>query len=330
MTWKNRRVFITGAGGFIGSHLTESLLQAGAQVTALVHYNSSNRWSHLEPYYEKRTERLTVLPGDIRDKGFMRQAIDGHDTVFHLAALIAIPYSYRAPESFVQTNVQGTLNVLEASLAAGVRGFVHTSTSEVYGTARYVPIDEAHPLQGQSPYSASKIAADQLAYSFYTSFDLPVVTIRPFNTFGPRQSARAIIPTILSSLLGQSKQLHLGDLTPVRDFTYVLDTVRGFMLAGARVPKGETINLGSGHGISINDLVKACAGVLGVPVPTLKKERQRIRPQRSEVWRLIAAHQKARKFLGWKPQFSFEEGLGETAAYIRDHLSEYKGRVYNV
>lgn len=330
MDWKKRRVLVTGAGGFIGSHLTEELLALGAHVTALVHYNSQNSWGYLEGLAKNPPRNLTVVAGDVRDAAFTAAITQKQDTLFHLAALIAIPYSYVAPQSFIETNVLGTLNMLEGARTARVRRFIQTSTSEVYGTALYVPIDEKHPLQGQSPYAASKIAADQLALSYFRSYGLPVTVVRPFNTFGPRQSARAIIPTILSSLLAGNRTLALGETRPVRDFTFVRDTARAFVAAADSASIGQVFNIGTGTGRSIADLVKECSACLDCPRPHLRRDSQRVRPDRSEVWRLIASSRLARRAIHWAPRVPFTDGLRETAHYIRQHRERYKETRYNI
>jgi NAD dependent epimerase/dehydratase len=329
MTWKARKVLVTGAGGFIGSHLTEALLKEGARVRALVHYNGRGHWGHLEHFSTRVPRGLEVVSGDIRDGFQVDSLVQGQDYVFHLGALIAIPFSYEAPQSFADTNILGTLNVLQACRRHRVRRLVHTSTSEVYGTARYVPIDEKHPLQGQSPYAATKIGADHLAESFHRSFDVPVTIVRPFNTYGPRQSARAVIPTILTALLSHAPALRLGDVRPVRDFTFVEDTVRGFLRAAERGPLGETTNIGSGRGWRIGDVVTLCAKTLGMKRPRLITDTRRVRPASSEVWRLICDNRRARRTLRWSPDVSLEEGLRRTATYLRGHLADYKPGVYN-
>ncbi|HBL15400.1 MAG TPA: NAD-dependent dehydratase [Elusimicrobia bacterium] len=330
MNWKGVKTLVTGAGGFIGSHLTEELLAGGASVRALVHYNARGHWGHLEDLPRPHPRRLEVLAGDVTDPYAMREAVRGREVVFHLAALIAIPYSYRSPASYVRTNVEGTLNVLEACRAAGVKRLVHTSTSEVYGTAVYAPIDEKHPLQGQSPYSASKIGADKLAESYWRSFGLPVVTVRPFNTYGPRQSARAVIPAILVQLLSGAKELRLGDLSPVRDFNFVADTVDGFLRAAA-APKlvGETVNVGSGRGWTIRQVAERACRLTGNRIP-VRRDAARMRPGHSEVYRLLCDNRKARSLAGWRPRYSLDEGLALSIQYIRAHLSEYKSGIYNV
>ena len=328
--WVGKPVLVTGAGGFIGSHVTEALVRAGAAVRAMVHYNSRNDWGQIEWLDKDIRDALEVVCGDIRDPFFSREAVRGQTVVLHLAALIAIPYSYIAPADYVATNVVGTLNILQACRDAGVEKVVHTSTSETYGTARYVPIDENHPLQGQSPYSASKIGADKIAESFYLSFETPVATLRPFNTFGPRQSARAVIPTIISQLASGAKQIRLGSLEPVRDFTFVADTARAF-LAVAESPRtvGEVVNAGSGKGVSIGDLVDLVIDVMGCKT-VVECEAARVRPEKSEVLRLICCADKIRDLTGWQPQTSLREGLALTARYIRAHPELYKPKIYNV
>lgn len=325
----NKLVLVTGAGGFIGSHLTEELVRAGHKVRAMVHYNFQNSWGWLESLPEEIMSAVEVFPADIADPFAVRQAIEGCAVVYHLAALIAIPYSYRAPASYVSTNVTGTLNILEACRTAKVSRLVHTSTSETYGTAQYVPIDERHPLVGQSPYSASKIAADKLAESYYLSFDLPVVTIRPFNTFGPRQSARAVIPTIITQALAGAQEIRLGALTPVRDMNYVKDTVRGFMAAAtADAAIGRVTNVGTGDGISIGELAQLILDICNSSAK-LSCESERIRPDKSEVMRLICDNTLARTTLGWQPQYSMRQGLEETIKWMQDNLHRYKSNIYN-
>ena len=327
--WAGRRVLITGAGGFIGSHLTESLVRAGAQVRALVHYNSRNDWGLLQALDPEVAAGIDVVPGDLRDPEAVRAAVQDREVVFHLGALIAIPYSYKHPVDVVQANVLGTLNILVAARAAGVARLVHTSTSEVYGTARYAPIDEEHPLQGQSPYAASKIGADKLAESYYRSFDLPVVTLRPFNTYGPRQSARAVIPTIIAQAL-TGDVVRLGALTPTRDLTYVEDTVDGFLRAGSMPDvEGQTINLGTGQEIAVGALAERILALIGKPV-RLETTAERLRPEKSEVLRLIADNRKAAALLDWRPRTSLDEGLARTIAWMRAELHRYKAGIYNV
>jgi len=329
MSWKGK-VLVTGAGGFIGSHLAEELVRRGASVRAMVHYNSRNDWGNLELLPDDVRKKLEIIRGDIRDPFFTKKAVEGCDVVFHLAALIAIPYSYIAPRDFVDTNVSGTLNILQACLETSVKKVVHTSTSEVYGTAIYTPIDENHPLQGQSPYSATKIAADKIAESYYRSFDLPVATIRPFNTFGPRQSARAVIPTIVTQILSAKDKIQLGLLTPVRDFTYVKDTVEGFIkVAESKKSVGEVINTGTGRGVTIDELARLIMNLVGKEVK-IERDKRRLRPPKSEVMALICANKKAKKLLGWAPRYSLKDGLKETIEFIRKHIEEYKADVYNI
>jgi NAD dependent epimerase/dehydratase len=325
LNWIGKRVLVTGAGGFIGSHLAERLVEAGANARALVHYNALGTWGWLD--HSLLRKEMEVVAGDICDRDSVLQAMQGVETVFHLAALIAIPYSYHAPASYIRTNVEGTLNVLQGARELGVERVVHTSTSEVYGTARYVPIDEAHPLQGQSPYSASKIGADKLAEAFHLSFDVPVVTVRPFNTFGPRQSARAIIPTIIAQCLA-TETIRLGNLHPTRDLSYVADTVDGFLRSGW-VPEalGQTINLGSGQEISIGALAELIARLAGQPFD-IESHADRLRPDKSEVERLVADNTRARTLLGWEPTVSLEEGLVRTIEWLRQNLERYRPDVY--
>jgi len=327
MNWKGKKVLVTGAGGFIGSHLSERLVELGARTRAFVHYNALGSWGWLDE--SSRRKEIEVMAGDICDRDSVRRAMNGVDVVFHLAALIAIPYSYEAPESYVRTNVLGTLNVLQAAREVGVERIIHTSTSEVYGTATYVPIDEKHPLRGQSPYSASKIGADKMAEAFHLSFGLPVVTVRPFNTFGPRQSARAIVPTIVTQCL-KGLVVRLGNLRPSRDLTYVANTVEGFVLAAeSKHVIGHTINLGSGREIVIRDLVKMIAGIVGKSV-SIQTEEKRVRPENSEVDRLLADNTLARRLLRWKPAISLETGLELTVEWMRSHQERYRSGVYTI
>jgi dTDP-glucose 4,6-dehydratase len=329
MNWKNRKVLVTGAGGFIGSHLTDALLSAGADVTAFVHYNARNDWGMLEERYDEKTRNLTVIAGDVSDALFVRKAVKGQDIVFHLAALIGIPYSYSAPESYINTNIKGTLNVMQACLESGVQRIVHTSTSEVYGTAQYTPIDEKHPLQGQSPYSASKIGADKIAESFYCSFGLPVTTIRPFNTYGPRQSARAVIPTIITQALA-ANSVRLGSLDPVRDLTYVADTVQGFLkLAQSKKTIGKTVNTGSGKGVTIGELAGMIIAQVN-PKARIVSEKKRVRPENSEVMKLICDNRLARDLAGWEPKIQLDEGISMTVEWMKDHAGSYKTGMYTV
>lgn len=328
--WSNKRVLVTGAGGFIGSHLTERLVRAGAKVRAMTHYNSRNDWGQIELLDRDVRDSLEVICGDVRDPFFCREAVKDCDVVFHLAALIAIPYSYVAPADYVATNVVGTLNMLQACRDLGTAKMVHTSTSETYGTARYVPIDEEHPLQGQSPYSASKIGADKLAESYYLSFEMPVATLRPFNTFGPRQSARAVIPTIISQVAAGRKQIKLGSLTPVRDLTFAQDTAGAFMaVAESEKTVGQVVNAGNGQGISIGDLAALIIEIMGGEVEILCDD-QRVRPENSEVMRLVAATDKIRDLAGWQPEYSLRDGLTQTVEFIRARLDLFKPDIYNV
>lgn len=331
-----KKVLVTGADGFIGSHLTEFLVREGYDVRAFVLYNSFNSWGWLDHCATDVKGRFEVFAGDIRDPHGVRAAMTGCEAVLHLAALIAIPYSYHSPDTYVDTNVKGTLNVLQAARDLGVRRVVHTSTSEVYGTARFVPITEEHPLQGQSPYSATKIAADHLAYSFHASFGVPVVIARPFNTYGPRQSARAVIPTIITQVANGKRQIRLGAVSPTRDFNFVMDTVRGFAAAlRSDEGLGEVVNFGSNFEISVGDTAKLIAEVMNAPIEVVTDEA-RMRPADSEVERLWADNTRARELFGWTPQYAgregFERGLRETAEWFSDadNLRRYKADIYNV
>lgn len=329
MKWQDKRVLVTGAGGFIGSHLVDALLKSGAEVTAFVHYNARNDWGMLEDRYNENTPLLSVIAGDVTDALFVRKAVAEKEFVFHLAALIGIPYSYVAPESYINTNIKGTLNVMQACLDHDVTRVIHTSTSEVYGTARYTPIDENHPLQGQSPYSASKIGADKIAESFFCSFGLPVTTIRPFNTFGPRQSTRAVIPTIITQAL-TGNTVKLGSLTPIRDLTFVADTADGFMkLAESKKTLGKTVNTGSGRGVTIGELADIIIGQVN-PKAEIICEEKRVRPEKSEVMELLCDNRAALDLAGWKPKHTLEEGLALTSAWMKDHLASYKPGLYTV
>ncbi|QCX32361.1 NAD-dependent epimerase/dehydratase family protein [Caloramator sp. E03] len=330
MDLKGKKVLITGAEGFIGSHLTERLVELGADVTALVQYNSFNNWGWIETFDKNVKDNINVVLGDIREYDGMKKIINGQEVVFHLAALIAIPYSYVSPMAYIKTNVEGTTNVLEACREYDVQKVVHTSTSETYGTALYVPIDEKHPLQGQSPYSASKISADKIAESYYRSYNLPVVTLRPFNTYGPRQSARAVIPTIITQILSGASKIKLGSLTPTRDFNYVKDTVEAFIkVAECENTIGEVINAGSNYEISIGDLVKKIINIIGRKVEIVCDE-ERIRPEKSEVNRLWADNTKIKELTGWMPRYTLEEGLKETIEWLKNNLHLYKTNIYNV
>ncbi|MGE4497487.1 MAG: NAD-dependent 4,6-dehydratase LegB [Deferribacterales bacterium] len=330
MNLKNKKVLVTGADGFIGSHLTEMLIEKGAEVKALSYYNSFNYWGWLEDI--KKKNEIEVLNGDVRDPHYCKQITKGVDVIFHLAALIAIPYSYSAPDSYIDTNVKGTLNMCQAALENGCERILHTSTSEVYGTAQYVPIDEKHPLQPQSPYSASKIGADALAQSFCNSFKLPLTTVRPFNTYGPRQSARAVIPTIITQIASGIKEIKLGDVAPTRDFNYVEDTCRGFMMiAECDGAVGETINIGSNYEISVKDTLELIKKIMKSDV-IFKTDEQRIRPENSEVFRLWCDNTKINKLTGFVPEYSIEKGLEKTIEWFTDknNLKKYKTDIYNV
>ena len=330
MNIKNKNVVVTGAGGFIGSHLTEELVRRGANVKAFVHYNSRNDWGLLELLEEDVLGEVEVVAGDVTDPFFVKTATKYADIVFHLAALIGIPFSYIAPESYVNVNIKGTLNVLHAGLDNEVEKIVHTSTSETYGTADYVPIDESHPLKGQSPYSASKIGADKMAESYYRSFDLPVATIRPFNTFGPRQSARAIIPTIISQALTMD-EVHVGSLSPVRDLTFVKDTVNGFIEIGTSEKSvGEVTNIGTGSGVTIGELLQRILRIIGKEDIRVVEDMDRVRPDKSEVMELICDNSKAKQLLDWSPQYTLDEGLSETIEWMRGHTNLYKTDKYVV
>jgi len=328
--YSGKKVLVTGADGFIGSHLTERLIREGADVRAFCFYNSQGSWGWLDHADRKSLKGVEFVLGDIRDKGFVEKSLKDVEIVFHLAALIAIPYSYRAPESFIDTNVRGTLNILEASLKNKVKRIVNTSTSEVYGTPDSVPITEEHRLKGQSPYSASKIAADKLCEAYHCSFGLPVVTLRPFNTYGPRQSARAVIPTIISQLLSGKKELRLGNLKPKRDLTFVSDTVEGFLKAGmAAGVEGEVIQLGTGKTYSIGEIARMAMESLGVKARILN-EKQRFRPDASEVMVLLSDPGKARKLLGWEHRTGLPDGITETASWLKENLKRYKTDIYQI
>lgn len=331
-----KTILVTGADGFIGSHLTESLVSQGYQVRAFVLYNSFNSWGWLDHSPKEILDSLEVFSGDIRDPYGVKAAMKGCDTVLHLAALIAIPYSYHSPATYVDTNITGTLNVVQAARELGVQKVVHTSTSEVYGTAKFVPITEEHPLQGQSPYSASKIGADQIAMSFYQSFNTPVSIIRPFNTYGPRQSARAVIPTVITQIANGTRKIKLGALHPTRDFNYVQDTVRGFIaIAESGKSIGEVINIGSNFEISIGDTVKLIAEAMGVEIE-IETDEVRLRPEKSEVNRLWADNTKAKQLVGWTPLYGgregFKQGFAETAEWFMNptNLAGYKSDRYNI
>lgn len=325
-----KRVLVTGADGFIGSHLTEALIDKGYEVRAFVFYNSFNSWGWLDSLPSEKLEKLDVFCGDIRDPNGVREAMDGVDIVFHLAALIAIPFSYHSPDSYVDTNIKGTLNILQASRILNTERILVTSTSEVYGTAQYVPIDEKHPFQGQSPYSATKIAADRLAESFYRSFNTPVTIVRPFNTYGPRQSARAVIPTIITQLLAGRKEIRLGSLTPTRDFNYVKDTVAGFIaIAESHNTIGEEINIATSKEISIGELANELIRQIN-PEAKIVCDDVRLRPDNSEVNRLLGDNQKIKSLTEWEPKYNLEKGLSETIEFLKKNLDKYKIDQYNL
>jgi len=329
MYWDGKKVLVTGAGGFIGSHLCEALVIRGCRVKSLVHYNSRNDWGMLEYLPPEIKGSFEIISGDVQDPYFVEKVVKGQDIAFHLAALISIPYSYEAPLSYIRTNVEGTLNIMEASLKHNVEKVVHTSTSEVYGTAQYVPIDEKHPLHGQSPYSASKVGADMIAESFYRSFDLPVTTIRPFNTYGPRQSARAVIPTIIYQALN-SKRIVLGSLDPTRDFTFITDTVDGFVkIAESQKSIGKVINIGSNTEISVGNLASKIISLLGADA-RIASVNDRKRPPNSEVERLLCNNKKAKDLLGWEPHVNLGKGLIQTIEWIKKSLNVYKADIYNI
>ena len=323
-------VMVTGADGFIGSHLTEELVKKGERVKAFCYYNSFGSWGWLDSLEPAVKNEIEVFMGDIRDPNGVRTAMEGQEIVYHLAALIAIPFSYHSPDSYVDTNIKGTLNVLNAARQVGAGRLLVTSTSEVYGTARYVPIDENHPFQGQSPYSATKIGADRLAESFYRSFDLPVTIVRPFNTYGPRQSGRAVIPTIITQLLSGQTEIKLGSLTPTRDFNYVKDTAAGFMtLADCPAAVGQEVNIATGQEHSIGDLANELIRQIN-PAARIVCDEQRLRPEKSEVNRLLGCADKLRAMTGWAPQYTFEQGLAATIEFLRTHMDSYKPGVYSL
>lgn len=324
-----KKILVTGADGFIGSHLTEELVSQGYDVRAFVYYNSFNTWGWIDTFPKEVQNGIEIFQGDIRDPNGVREAMRGCDAVFHLAALIAIPFSYHSPDTYVDTNIKGTLNVLQAARELGIRVLV-TSTSEVYGTAQYVPIDEKHPFQGQSPYSATKIGADRLAESFYRSFDLPVTIVRPFNTYGPRQSARAVIPTIITQLLAGKTEIKLGSLTPTRDFNYVKDTAQGFIsIYESNKTVGEEINIATQKEISIGQLAEELIRQIN-PEARIICDEQRLRPEKSEVNRLLGSNQKIMQLTDWKPRYTFEQGLAETIEFLRNNLEHYKFDIYNL
>jgi dTDP-glucose 4,6-dehydratase len=329
LDWKNKRVLVTGAAGFIGSHLTERLVTLGAKTKAFIRYNSRNNQGYIEYFKPQIREKVEVISGDLRDAQAVREASKDVDIIFHLGSLIAIPYSYLHPTEVVETNVLGTLNVMKAGRENKVERIIHTSTSEVYGTAIYVPIDEKHPLQGQSPYSASKIGADMIAESFYRSYDLPVTIIRPFNTYGPRQSARAVIPTLITQIIAGG-DVFLGSTRPVRDFNYISDTIDGFIkMAEASNIEGEIVNIGCGKGISIGELADKIISLIGKEVKVIF-DALRVRPKKSEVERLIACNKKAKELIGWEPKVSLEDGLKKTIDWISENIAIYKPSIYNL
>lgn len=327
-----KKILVTGADGFIGSHLVEALLAQGMKVRAFCFYNSFNSWGWLDTLDKEHLKNTEIFMGDIRDPNGVRQAMQGIDVVYHLAALIAIPFSYHSPDSYIDTNIKGTLNVLQAARDYNVKRILITSTSEVYGTAQYVPIDEKHPKQPQSPYSASKIGADAIADSFYRSFSLPVTIVRPFNTFGPRQSARAVIPTIITQILNGEMKIKLGDLSPTRDLLFVKDTVRGFLeIAASDDLIGEECNIATNSETSIGTLAKRIINMIN-PDVEIVTDKERLRPEKSEVFRLFGNNEKLKKFTNWKPEYSLEKGLEETIQWFRDpkNLRQYKAHLYNL
>ncbi len=325
-----KKILVTGSDGFIGSHLTEELVKAGYQVKAFVYYNSFNTWGWLDTLPSDVMKNVEIFQGDVRDPNGVKEAMKGTAAVFHLAALIAIPFSYHSPDTYVDTNIKGTLNILQAAREQDLERVLVTSTSEVYGTAQYVPMDEKHPFQGQSPYSATKIGADRLAESFYRSFQLPVSIVRPFNTFGPRQSARAVIPTIITQLLAGKEKIHLGSLTPTRDFNYVKDTVNGFIkIYESEKTIGEEINIATQHEISIGELAEELIRQIN-PNAKIVCDEERLRPEKSEVNRLLGSNKKIKELTDWKPIYSFEEGLSETISFFKDNMDKYKPDIYNI
>ena len=324
------KILVTGADGFIGSHLTEELVKQGFDVKAFSLYNSFNTWGWLDTLPQDIMENVEVFTGDVRDLNGVREAMKGTDAVFHLAALIAIPFSYHSPDAYVDTNIKGTLNVLQAAKQLDLDKVLITSTSEVYGTAQYVPIDESHPYQGQSPYSATKIGADRLAESFYRSFGLPVAIVRPFNTYGPRQSARAVIPTIITQLLAGKEEIRLGSLTPTRDFNFVKDTAQGFIeIYRSDKTVGEEINIATQNEISIGELAEELIRQIN-PQAKIVCDEERLRPEKSEVNRLLGSNEKIKMLTDWEPRFTFEEGLAQTIDFFRDNLEKYKVDIYNI
>lgn len=325
-----KKILVTGADGFIGSHLVEQLIKKGEKVKAFVYYNSFGNWGWLDSFPKELLDEIEIFAGDIRDPNGVRTAMNEVDEVFHLAALIAIPFSYHSPDSYVDTNIKGTLNVLQAARDLGTKRVLVTSTSEVYGTAQYVPIDEKHPFQGQSPYSATKIGADRLAESFYRSFEMPITIVRPFNTYGPRQSARAVIPTVIIQLLSGMTEIKLGSLTPTRDFNYVKDTAQGFIdIARSDKTVGQEINIASQQEISIGQLAQELIDQIN-PNARIICDEQRLRPEKSEVNRLLGSNKIIKELTAWEPNYSLKEGLAETIAFLRENLSRYKADIYNL
>ncbi|MDF2821600.1 MAG: NAD-dependent epimerase/dehydratase [Clostridiales bacterium] len=325
-----KKVLITGSDGFIGSHVTEKLIEEGYDVRAFVFYNSFNNWGWLDTFPKDKLKNIDIFTGDVRDPNGVRKAMEGIEEVYHLAALIAIPFSYHSPDSYVDTNIKGTLNVLQAARDLGTQRVLVTSTSEVYGTAQYVPIDEKHPLQGQSPYSATKIGADKLAESFYRSFNLPVTIVRPFNTYGPRQSARAVIPTIITQLLAGKEEIKLGSLSPTRDFNFVKDTANGFLeIAKSTKTIGEEINIATGEEISIGNLANELIRQIN-PNARIICEEDRLRPENSEVNRLLGCNKKIKELTNWEAQYSFSQGLSETIEFLKNNMDKYKTDIYNM
>lgn len=325
-----KSILVTGADGFIGSHLTETLLEEGYDVKAFVYYNSFNTWGWLDTFPKEKLDQIEIFSGDVRDPYAVKTAMKGVDGVVHLAALIAIPYSYYAPDAYVDTNIKGTLNVLQAARDLGISRVLVTSTSEVYGTAQYVPIDEKHPFQGQSPYSATKIGADRLAESFYRSFNLPVTIVRPFNTYGPRQSARAVIPTIIMQLLDGKSEIKLGSLHPTRDFNYVKDTAKGFVeIYKSEKTIGEEINIATQREVSIGELAKELIRQIN-PKAQIVCDEKRLRPEKSEVERLLGCNGKIMRLTDWRPEYTFEEGIAETINFMKNNMQRYKTDIYNI
>lgn len=325
-----KKVLVTGADGFIGSHLTEELIKSGYDVKAFTYYNSFNNWGWLDTFSKDLLKEIEIFQGDIRDPNGVKESMKGVDAVFHLAALIAIPFSYHSPDTYVDTNIKGTLNVLQAARDLDTERVLVTSTSEVYGTAQYVPIDEKHPYQGQSPYSATKIGADRLAESFYRSFELPVSIVRPFNTYGPRQSARAVIPTIITQLLAGKTEIGLGSLTPTRDFNYVKDTANGFIeIYKSDKTIGQEINIATQKEISIGQLAEELVRQIN-PEAKIVCDEQRLRPEKSEVNRLLGANAKIKELTNWTPKYTFEQGLAETIEFLKHNLDKYKPDIYNL